>query len=157
MWFGWTRKWGERRLHGCGERKMWICMLSLYCPQSAAEKSILINSISIPRLKEQQNYEGKRMSSDTGKQEKWCLLLCVLWGCWGSGSWSVRWLFLHDHWCQKGKFLGIWSCMPWPCRFSFCFRFLTNKCEYWNVKDVGQVCFWFRELLPHFPVLSQFS
>lgn len=56
-------------------------MLSLYCPQSAAEKSILINSISIPRLREQQNYEGKRMSSDTCKQEKWCLLLCVLFCC----------------------------------------------------------------------------
>lgn len=60
---------GERRLHAYNERKMWISMFSLFCSQSA-EKSILINSISNPWLREQQNYEGKRMPSDTSNQEK---------------------------------------------------------------------------------------
>lgn len=158
VWFGWTRKWGELRLHGCNERRMWTCMFSSFCSQSVTEKSILINSISNSSLREQENYEGKRMPSDTCNEEKSCLLLCPLFSCGAADqSWSELEFSLHDHWCQKRKVVGIWQYTLWWCKFSFCFRFLTNEWEYWNVMDVWQVCFWLRELLPHFSVLPQFS
>ena len=65
-----TRKWGEMRLHGSCEKKRWTCLFSSFCSQSVAEKSVLLNRVSNPRLRKQWSYEGKRMPSDICDQEK---------------------------------------------------------------------------------------